>query len=319
MGKDINKVKVYGSAVLFSLIIGFSFLGIKTSVQVATPLEILTYRFNFAFIAALIPVIFGFVKVHLANKSRRNLAITVGFYVGFMVLQTIGLQFASSIESGIIFAIIPIITKILAWFILGEKGGWKQNVFIGVSVLSVVIMFVLSVQDFEGLNFVGLIILFLSSVSISLSNVYMRYVRNEYKPYAISFAITCCGCLLFNIATLALGLANGTVGDYFAPMAHPEFVIATAFLGIPSTLISSILLTYMLANLEAVKATVFGNLSTAISIFVGAIVLKEILLAYHIICAALIIVGVIGTSVVSNQKFVEGGNINVESKSDSRE
>jgi drug/metabolite transporter (DMT)-like permease len=297
-----KRLRVYGSAILFSLIVGFSFLGVKTSVQIATPLQTLTYRFNFALLAAVVPVLIGYIKIELQGKSRKNLILTAGFYLGFMVLQTIGLLFATSIESGIIFAIIPILAKIIAYFFLGERGNWVQNAFVGVSVTAVIIMFLYSAQGFREVHLVGLMILFLSSVSMAISNVFMRYVRNEYKPYTISFAITCGGCILFNLATVLFGLAEGTLVDYFAPLAYPEFVLATVFLGIPSTLISSLLMAYMLANIEAVKATIFGNLSTAISIFVGVIVLKETLYAYNVVCTLLIIIGVIGTSITGWKK-----------------
>lgn len=300
-----KKWMIYGSAILFSLIVGFSFLGVKTAVQVATPLEILTYRFNFAFLASLIPVVLGIVKIETRGRSKKNLLLTAGFYVGFMVLQVIGLMFASSIESGILFAIIPILAKIIAHYYLGEKGTLQQNLFVTLSVSAVIVMFLFSANGYEGVNAMGLLILFLASLSMAISNVFMRYVRSEYKPYSIAFAITGGGCLVFNMIAIVLGLANGTLGDYFAPLAHMSFVLATAFLGIPSTLISSLLMAYMLANMEAVKATVFGNLSTAISIVVGIVILSEPFYLYHIICTVLIALGVVGTATSGNREVTK--------------
>jgi drug/metabolite transporter (DMT)-like permease len=302
MEEKNKNLKIYSSAILFSLIVGFSFLAVKVCVKWATPLETLTYRFNFAFLGSLIPVILGLIKIEIAGKPKKNIMLTAGFYLGFMLLQTIGLLYASSIESGIIFAIIPILTKIFARFLLGEKGNWKQNLFVGITVASVVAMFVFSVQDYQAVSITGLVILFLSSISMAVSNVYMRHTRHEYGPYAITFAITASGCVVFNIATLAFGLTTGTLSDYFAPLANAEFIYATAFLGIPSTFITSVIMAYMLANMEAVKATVFGNLSTAISIVVGIIILSEPFHAYHIICTTLIIIGVIGTSKNGNDE-----------------
>lgn len=297
---------IYGSAVLFSLIVGFSFLGVKASVLLASPLETLTYRFNFAFLAALIPVALGRVKIETRGRSKKNLLLTAGFYQGFMVLQTVGLLFASSIESGIIFAIIPILAKIIARYYLGEKGTIWQNIFVTLSVSAVIVMFLASANGYEGVSLPGLILLFIASISMAISNVFMRYVRGEYKPYSISFAITASGFALFNLAALARGAAAGTLGDYFAPLAHGDFVLATVFLGIPSTLISSLLMAYMLANMEAVKATVFGNLSTAISIVVGILILSEPFHLYHIVCTALIAAGVIGTAVSGRPKNPAG-------------
>jgi drug/metabolite transporter (DMT)-like permease len=215
-----------------------------------------------------------------------------------MVLHTIGLVFSTSIESGIIFAIIPILAKIIASLFLKESTNWKQNIFVCMSVAAVITMFVLGASDIT-VNILGLVILLLSSVSMALSNVMMRYVRGVYKPFEISFFITGGGCLIFNLAAIVYGMKTGTLAGYFEPLSHMNFIVATAYLGIPSTLVSAMIMAYMLAHMEAVKATIFGNLSTAISIVAGGIVLGEPLQLYHVICTVLIIVGVIGLSMPS--------------------
>ena len=300
LGKE-SGLKVYGSAILFSLIVGFSFIGVKTSVSVATPLETLTFRYNFAFLATLIIVLVGLIKIDLRGKPKKKLALTAGLYLGFMVLQTIGLVFSTSIESGIIFAIIPILAKIIASLLLKEKTNWKQNVFVCLSVAAVITMFILGATDLS-VNIAGLVILLLSSVSLACSNVMMRYVRGVYKPFEITFFITVGGCIIFNLATIFFGIKNGTLGDYFEPLSHMSFVLATVYLGIPSTLVTALIMAYMLAHMEAVKATIFGNLSTAISIVAGVIILGEPLRLYHIVCTILIIIGVIGLSMPSITK-----------------
>ncbi len=299
---EISRIKVYGIAVLFSFIVGFSFLGVKTSMRVATPLEILTYRYNFAAIVSLIPVLTGYIKLETKEKSLKRLMLPAGLYLGFMVFQALGLIFASSIESGIIFAIIPIFTKIIAHYYLGEKGDWKQNTFVILSISAVIAMFVIGINDFKGVSIAGMALLILSSILMALSNVFMRGVRKEFSPYSIAFAISLGGCLVFNLATFIIGAASGDPLNYFEPLKHWEFVSATAFLGILSTLLSSLLIAFMLAHMEAVKATIFGNLSTGISIVAGALFLKEPLYFYHILCTALIIIGVIGTSITGKPK-----------------
>jgi drug/metabolite transporter (DMT)-like permease len=162
-------------------------------------------------------------------------------------------------------------------------------------------MFILGASDLT-VNAAGMIILLLASLSMAISNVLMRYVRKIYRPFDITFFITGGGCLLFNLASIIAGLKNGNLGNYFAPLAHWNFVLATAYLGILSTLVSAMIIAYMLAHMEAVKATIFGNLSTAISIVAGVIVLREPLQIYHIFCTVLIIVGVIGLSMPSMEK-----------------
>lgn len=298
-GKDIiqrkGKGKVYLAAVTFSTIVGFSFLGVKTALASASALETLAYRFNFAFLAICLPVVFGWVKIRMAGRVKKKLLITAGFYIAFMLFQVVGLIFSTSIESGIIFAIIPILAKLIAGVVLKETSTWKQNAFVCLSVAAVIAMFVQSATNFS-VNLVGLFILLISSLCMAISNVLMRYVREEFKPVEISFFIAFGGWLLFNLMAVIAGWRTGTLFHYGQLLTDIPFLISTAYLGILSTLISALLMSYMLANMEAIKATIFGNLSTAISIVAGVVFLGEPLESYHIICTLLIVVGVIGVS-----------------------
>ena len=76
----------------------------------------------------------------------------------------------------------------------------------------------------------------------------------------------------------------------------PQVFIAAAYLGIGCILLSAHLMSYMLSKMEAAKGTIFGNLSTAISIVAGVAVLGESLMWYHVVCTAVIIGSVIGMS-----------------------
>ncbi len=298
---SISKFTIYGAAVTFSCVVGFSFLAIKICMEVASTLQILTYRYNFAVLGASLPLLFKWVKIDLTGKSIRKLIRPAALYIGFMASQTAGLLFATTIESGIIYAIVPILAKIMAYFYLGEKGNWKQNLYVTLSISAVIAMFVFSITDFEGLNMKGLLLLTSSSILMAFSNIFTRGIRKEFNPYAIAFTICLIGCLVFNLSTCAIGIASGGPIEYFNPIGHWRFIIAIIFLAIPSTLGSSLLMAFMLANMEAVKATIFGNLSTGISVVAGVIFLNEPLRLYHIICTLLIITGVIGTSVTGNK------------------
>jgi len=288
-------VKAYSAAIVFSVLVGFSFLGVKICVPLANSLQILTYRYDFAFLALILVLLSRIEKVNVRGKPKKRLFLTAGFYIGFMALQVIGLAFATSIEGAIVYAMIPIFVKVIASLFLGETSTILQNIFVGVTVTALIVMIILGSTEIH-INVGGTIVLILSSLSMAISNVFMRYVRNEYKPIEISTAIILMGTLAFNLATVGYGLFTGTLGGYFAPLKDPKFVIATAYLGVGCILFSSQLISYMLSKLPAVNATIFNNVSTAISIVAGVVVLGETLLPYHIICTALIIAGVLGLS-----------------------
>lgn len=289
--KDMTKA--YSAAVFFSVLVGFSFLWIKTCIPYADSLHILAHRFNFALLALIILICFNIVKIDLKGKPKKNLLLTAGFYVGFMFFQVFGLYFATSIEGSIIFAAVPIMVQIIAAVFLKEKSTWLQNVFVAVSVLALMVMVILGSTEIT-FDPVGIVILLISSVCMALSNVYMRYVRNQYKPIEISTAIIVLGTVVFNLMFVLKGLFIGNDIGYLEPFRHMEFVIGAIYLGVGCILLSAQIMSYLQSKLQAAKASVFGNVSTAISIVAGAVLLDETLRGYHIICTVLIIAGVVG-------------------------
>ena len=311
--RRIDRKKGYMAAIFFSVLVGFSFLGIKISQPYADSLDILCYRYDFAFIAIVLLIVFRIVKIDIRNKPKGKLLLTAGFYVGFMALQVVGLVFATSVEGAILFAIIPIIVKVIAAIFLGETSSWRENAFVGLTVASLIVMIVMGATEIH-MKPLGVILLLLSSLAMALSNVFMRYARNTYKPIEITFTIIMLGFFPFNIAALIKDIIAGeTFTGYFEPLTHPQVLIAGVYLGIGCILLSAHLMSYMLSKMEAVKATIFGNVSTAISIVAGVVILGEPLLWYHIVCTILIIGGVVGLSRCGNNSNNKGNN----NKSDS--
>ncbi len=312
---DIDRKKGYLAAVGFSVLVGFSFLGIKVCQGYTDSLNVLCYRYDFAFAVIMLLVIFRIVKLDIRNKPKGKLWLTAAFYVGFMALQVIGLAYATSVEGSIIFAMVPIIVKIIASVFLKEKSSWTANLFVCVTVASLIFMIIMGSAEIE-IDPLGTVLLLLSSVSMALSNVFMRYTRNDYKPVEITFTIVVMGFIVFNIAMAVKSIIYGnSIADYFIPLTSPNVFVAAGYLGVGCILLSAFLSSYVLSKLEAVKGTIFGNVSTAISIVVGVIVLGETLMWYHVLCTLLIIAGVIGLSVSGsknneekNEKKKEEGN-----------
>jgi drug/metabolite transporter (DMT)-like permease len=301
MTKQTSSVKVYAVSLIFSTLVGFTFLFTKLGVGVAAPLALTTFRFDFAVLGIVIALLAKIVRVDFKNKPIKNVIPVALFYGAFVAIQAWGLSYATTVEGGIIFAIIPVITMIIATFILKEKTTIRQKFFVILSVFGVILMFFMSAGGSVKLSLAGLFILFLSSVSMSLCNVLMRRIRHQFTPTEISFVIVMLCTVLLNIANIGQSLFAGTLSTYFIPLLNVQFLISVIYLGVLCTFITSLLMSYMLAHMEAVKASLFGNLSTAISIVAGVMIFKEPLQWYHIVCTALIIVGVVGTSLSGSQ------------------
>lgn len=111
-----NRKKAYAAAVLFSFVVGFTFLAAKLLMGTVTPIEALAYRFNAALITALFVSMFNRDKICFRGRITSQLLLMSLLYCLFMLFQFAGLKYCTSIESGIIFALIPIIVQVLAAF-----------------------------------------------------------------------------------------------------------------------------------------------------------------------------------------------------------
>ena len=295
-----TKIKVYIVAIVYTLAIGFSFLAIKVCVPYADSLQILSYRYSFALIGVIAWLggckALGIYPQKLPGRPKMKLYLTAGFYIGFMALQIVSMFFATSIEGAIIFAVVPIFAKIIARIFLGEKSTLLQNAFVGITVVSLIVLIVLNATEIS-MSLPGIILMTIASISMAISNVFMRYVRGTFKPIEITTTIAIGGFVLFNGISVIRSAVTGTLGAYFEPLTHPQFVIAISFLGIFCILLSAQFMAYMLAHMEIVQSTIFGNASTAISIVAGAVILGEPLQWYHIVCVSLIIASVIGLTI----------------------
>lgn len=296
MKKDKMKM-VYLAAILYALITGLSFLFGKVALQTTNPLDLLAFRFTASFIVILISVLFKWVKLNYSKESiLKILPLALLYPLLFFGFQTFGLQYASSSEAGILLAAAPVFTLILATYFLKEKTTFWQKVSIVLSVLGVIYITVKKSSSFEFGNLKGIILLVLSALSMSGYSVMARGLTKDFSSIELSYMMNIISFICFNILSLGNHLINGSLNNFFAPMASPSFIIAVLYLGVLSSLGTSLLTNYVLSEIEASKMIVFSNLGTVISIVAGVVFLKEEIFYYHILGSILIVGGVIGTN-----------------------
>lgn len=300
--KNLNKKNAYLAAFLQTFIVGFSFLFVKLALTAADPLNILAHRFTIAFIVASIPIIFGWIKLNITFKDLLPvLPLSLFYPVLFFAFQTFGLKYVSSSEAGIIQATIPIFTMILASFFLKEYSNRLQKISLILSVSGVLYIFIMKGINIQSTNFVGTVLIILSALASASYNVLARRITKKYKVVDLTYMMTFIGFVSFNIISFLDHSIQGTLNVYFKPFTSPLFVISILYLGILSSLISSLLSNYALSQIEASKMSVFSNLTTLITMLAGVIFLQESLYYFHIIGAVMIIAGVIGTNFLNRK------------------
>ncbi|RPK17016.1 DMT family transporter [Paenibacillus xylanexedens] len=298
----------YIAAVLYAAIIGLSFLFVKMTVTVAHPIDVLAHRFALSLIVVSIPVIFGWIKIRLSLRDLWRI-IPLGLLspVLFFAFQAYGLVSSNSSEAGIIQAMAPVFTLVLASVFLKERTSTTQKLFLLLSVAGVVFIFMMQGNGVSVGNLKGIALLLLSTVCFAGYGVLARPLTQKYKPMELTWVTLMVGCIVFNAASLIRHASSGSMMDYIKPLGDTSYLGALAYLAILSTMISTLLASYALTHLEASQMSVFSNLSTLISIVGGAWILHEPVGSYHYIGALLIIAGVLGTNMSGRKHRLVSG------------
>lgn len=295
--KENKTTSVYLAAVSYSIITGLSFLFGKIGLENSSPLDLLAYRFSFAFLAILVPYVFRWVKLDINLKMIKKILPLVIFYpLAFFSFQTFGLQHTQSSEAGILFAVVPVFVMILASYFLKEKTTSLQKLSILLSVSGVMYITLMKGLSIELGNIKGIVFLLISVLFFAIYSVMARKLTRNFSPIELSYVMIAISFIVFNFLAIGKHLMEGSVESFFAPLKHSNFIIAAFYLGVLSTFGTSFLTNYVLSKIEASKMSVFSNLSTVISIMAGVVFLKEEIFYYHILGSIFIIAGVLGVN-----------------------
>lgn len=297
-----NNKLIYSAAILYAIITGLSFLFGKISLEYADPIDMLAHRFSASFIVVAILILFRVVKVNYSlDRIKKILPLALLYPMAFFAFQTFGLQYASSSEAGILIAAAPVFTLILASFFLGEKSTTLQKISVFISVVGVIYITIMKSSSFEFNSMKGFIFLLLSALSFSGYSVLARVLTRDFSSTELSFMMITLSFIVFNLVALVKNLMNGSLNTFFSPLTNISFIISMIYLGVISSLVTSLLTNYVLSYIEASKMSVFSNLGTVISIIAGVVFLKEEIFYYHIIGSILIVGGVIGTNFLDSK------------------
>lgn len=298
---ESNK-KVYIAAAVYALITGLSFLFVKIALESSDPFGLLAYRFFAAFIAVLILYAFKGMKFNYSKKRiLKAIPISLLYPLAFFAFQTFGLQYVSSAEGGILLASAPIFTLILATYILKEKTTPLQKISILISVIGVIYITIKKSTALDFNNMGGIILMVLCALSISGYSIMARSLTKDFTAVELSSVMILVSFIFYNSISIGKHLVSGTIRDFFMPLTNVSFVIAVLFLGVLSSLVTSLMTNYILSRMEASKMSVFSNLATVITIIAGAVFLRENIYYYHIIGSILIVGGVLGANLLDEK------------------
>ncbi|MFC9598365.1 DMT family transporter [Peribacillus butanolivorans] len=293
----------YMLAIFHASIVGLSFLFTKMAIAESNPLDTLAFRFSVSFAIISLLVAFKVIKVNYTWESAKKLVpLSLLFPTLFFAFQAFGLKYSQSTDAGILSAVTPIITVMIAGYFLKEKTSLYQKLSIVLSVVGVIFIFVLKGSSINFSDMLGMVLILLSCIATACYTTMTRSLAKDYTPGEMSFFMMGIGFVIFNIAAISSHINQGTMQEFFSPWLSMEFISSILYLGILASLVTSLLSNSILSIINASQMSVFANLSTVVTIVAGALILNEKITTYDIIGSVLIILGVIGTNYFGGKK-----------------
>lgn len=299
-----KETKAYWGMTLTMLIIGLSFVFVKISLRYADSSDVLAHRFTSAAVVMIAIHLASGKKFPRIRKARlpQLMLLSVFYPLLFFGLQTLGLQYTTASEAGILSAIMPVVTLIMASVVLKERSSCGQIVGILTSIAGVIYIFYNNGITTQTDSFKGNLLIIACVLAIVTYYILGRRINKEFDARDITFFMILTACVIFNATALLLHAAEGNMSAYFEPLVHKEFIFSILYLGVLSSLVTSFFNNYALSVMSASQVAVFNNLSPVITIAGGSVILGEQLHAYHIIGAVLVIAGVTATMVFKKKQ-----------------
>ena len=289
-----KEITLFLAAVISHIFWGFSFLATKSALGVADMYLLLSHRFLIAFALMNLLLLFRVVKIDFRGKGKRifwpllmGLMEPVIYFIG----EELGVIHSTTIFSGVMIAVIPIVSIFAAIPFLHEKPTLGQVLF---SILSVggVIGIGLLTRSSGALDWIGVIGLIVAVLSAAAYGILDRGLSAEFTAFERTYLMIGMGAVCFT--PIALVRTRFDFAAFFAPLADTKFLLPVLFLSVCCSVVSYFLLSYMATYMTVTRSTVYANLTTAVSVIAGALILKEPFTWLSAVFCAVILVGIYG-------------------------
>lgn len=271
---------------------GFSFLASKLCQKAASPFVILMYRFDIATLVLALPWILKKKKVRLKGKNLKGL-LGLGLCepVVYFIGEQYGLKYTNSAFSGVMIAIIPIVTLLMTAVFLKEKPTPLQWLFSLLSISGVIAITLISGGS-GAISPLGVALLILAVVSGSAYSVISRGISGNFTVYERSLVMQLMGAVFYTF--LAVMENRTDLQALAAPLASRDFIIAILYLSLCASVAGYSLLNYAVSRAPMANVTSLCNLTTVLSVFAGVIILHEPFSAGSAVALAVILIGIWG-------------------------
>ncbi len=286
--------RAMGAATISFSLFGFSFLFSKMALNLTEPAILLFARFFITFLALNVMLVLRMGKLSLKGKSILP-ALFLGVIqpVLYFVLENYGLKYTTASFTGMFAASIPMFSVLLGALFLRERPTGWQWFFLFLSIAGVTMI---SVGGSGGQNTpLGVMCLLLAYLMGAVYMLLSRRFSRMYTAFEMTYLMFLVGFLFFSGMAL-VQYRNEAIPMLMDALGHGQFVASALYLGLGSSVGAFMLANYALARLPVARATVFGNLSSIVSVLAGIVFLGDPFGPIHAAAFVLILVGVWGVN-----------------------
>ncbi len=291
MTKNKSRLAILAAIGVYT-IWGFSFMASKVAQEVTTPFVLLAYRFVIAVLLLALPMLTGKRKIKLRGKNIKPLLL-LGLMEPciYFIGEQYGIRYTNSAFSGVMIAVIPIVTLILAAVFLKDKPTRAQWLF---SLLSIAGIIAISLSENSGgsINLLGVLCLLIAVLTGSAYGVISRGISDEFSVYERTFVMQLMAAVFYT--TLALIENAGDLGAIIRPLSSPDFILAALYVAVGASVLGYTFFNYAVSNAPMPKVIIFCNLTTVISVLAGVIFLGDPFSPVSIIAMIAVLVGIWG-------------------------
>lgn len=283
--------KALTAVIIAHIIWGFSFMASSVALSHSAPAVMLTLRFSISLLVMLVIMAAGKVRVSLKGKPV-GLFLLMGLCepVIYFIAESSGIKYTNSSFSGMMIAVIPVITAVFSSVFLKEKLTAARMFWITLSVAGVVLISVSQTAD-GIIQAKGVAYLLVAMLAGSMFSILSRSISGSFTPFERTFVMMVMGSLAFGTYA-AVTEGSGFAGSIAAALQDRYVLIPVIFLSVFCSVTAFFLLNYAMSYMEVSRVAAFANIAPVVSVLAGVFLLGEPFTYVHLIGIVLILTGV---------------------------
>ena len=279
---------------------GFTFMASKVAQGYVTPFILLAYRFDVAALVLAIPFVVGLKKLNLRGRNIKPLLL-LGLMEPciYFIGEQYGLRYTNAAFSGVIIAVIPIVTLVFTAVFLKEKPTRAQWLFCTLSILGVIAI-TLSENSGGDIKPLGVLCLVVAVLTGAAYGILSRKISDDFSVYERTFVMMLMAAVFYTSLAVIENAEN--LSALITPLRHTDFILAVLYLSVGASVLGYTLFNFAVSNAPMPKVVILCNLVTVISVLSGVFLLHEHFSVVSAIAMVAVLIGIWGVQKTGNEK-----------------